>query len=268
MTSSYSRSRPSSIGSKEASAAAILDRSSSAAARERWPEGEFRKAGAEELPLAEGSVRGYRADPVFHVLQEPERAVAAARRILCPGGRIVLAGRDRDAIMIDSGDPQLTRAILHARADLLGTPAPASSTRACSWSAASTMSRSRSTPSCSPTPRRRRCSRGSPSRPARAAPSTATARTGGSRSSADAGRFLVAIPFFVASASARAPCLPRLPCGASSRPRRLGPAGPVRGSARRTPRVPFRVQSAEAARASCLSCASSAIRSNCAAMAA
>ncbi|MFC9054541.1 methyltransferase domain-containing protein [Streptomyces anthocyanicus] len=220
------------------------------------------------MPFAEGSVRGYRAETVFHVLQEPERAVAEARRILCPGGRIVLAGRDRDAIMIDSGGPQLTRAILHARADLLSTPAPASSTRACSWSAASTMSRSRSTPSCSPTPRRRRCSRGSPSRPARAAPSTATARTGGSRSSADAGRFLVAIPFFVASASARAPCVPRLPCGASSRPRRLGPAGPVRGSARRTPRVPFRVQSAEAARASCLSCASSAIRSNCAAMAA
>ncbi|MCW8122611.1 MULTISPECIES: methyltransferase domain-containing protein [Streptomyces] len=220
------------------------------------------------MPFAEGSVRGYRAETVFHVLQEPERAVAEARRILCPGGRIVLAGRDRDAIMIDSGDPQLTRAILHARADLLSTPAPASSTRACSWSAASTMSRSRSTPSCSPTPRRRRCSRGSPSRPARAAPSTATARTGGSRSSADAGRFLVAIPFFVASASARAPCVPRLPCGASSRPRRLGPAGPVGGSARRTPRVPFRVQSAEAARASCLSCASSAIRSNCAAMAA
>ncbi|MDX3366043.1 methyltransferase domain-containing protein [Streptomyces anthocyanicus] len=234
------------------------------------------------MPFAEGSVRGYRAETVFHVLQEPERAVAEARRILCPGGRIVLAGRDRDAIMIDSGGPQLTRAILHARADLLSTPAPASSTRACSWSAASTMSRSastmsrsastmsrsRSTPSCSPTPRRRRCSRGSPSRPARAAPSTATARTGGSRSSAGAGRFLVAIPFFVASASARAPCVPRLPCGASSRPRRLGPAGPVGGSARRTPRVPFRVQSAEAARASCLSCASSAIRSNCAAMAA
>lgn len=50
-------------------------------------------------------MRGYRAETVFHVLQEPERAVAEARRILCPGGRIVLAGRDRDAIMIDSGGP-------------------------------------------------------------------------------------------------------------------------------------------------------------------
>ncbi|MET9357021.1 methyltransferase domain-containing protein [Streptomyces sp. NPDC006617] len=93
-----------------------------AAARERWPEAEFREAGAEELPFAGGSVRGYRADKVFHVLQEPARAVAEARRVLCPGGRIVLAGQDWDAIMIDSDDPPLTRTIVHARADLLGTP--------------------------------------------------------------------------------------------------------------------------------------------------
>ncbi|MEU4986194.1 methyltransferase domain-containing protein [Streptomyces sp. NPDC021969] len=92
------------------------------AARERWQEGEFREAGAEDLPFADGSVRGYRADKVFHVLQEPERAVAEARRVLCPSGRIVLVGQDWDAIMIDSADAALTRTIVHARADLLGTP--------------------------------------------------------------------------------------------------------------------------------------------------
>ncbi|MFJ4367911.1 methyltransferase domain-containing protein [Streptomyces chartreusis] len=93
-----------------------------AAARERWPEAEVREAGAEELPFADRSVRGYRADKVFHVLQEPGRAVAEARRILCPGGRIVLVGQDWDAIMIDSDDAALTRTIVHARADLLGSP--------------------------------------------------------------------------------------------------------------------------------------------------
>lgn len=93
-----------------------------AAARERWPAGDFREAGAEELPFADGSVRGYRADKVLHVLAEPARAVAEARRVLCPGGRIVLLGQDWDAIMIDSYDPPLTRAIVHARADLLGAP--------------------------------------------------------------------------------------------------------------------------------------------------
>jgi SAM-dependent methyltransferase len=93
-----------------------------AAARERWSAAEFREAGAEELPFADGSVSGYRADKVFHVLQEPARAVAEARRVLCPGGRIVLVGQDWDAIMIDSDDATLTRTIVHARADLLGTP--------------------------------------------------------------------------------------------------------------------------------------------------
>ncbi|MBO8195080.1 methyltransferase domain-containing protein [Streptomyces oryzae] len=93
-----------------------------AAARERWPGAEFREAGAENLPFADGSVRGYRADKVFHVLQEPGRAVAEARRVLAPGGRIVLVGQDWDAIVIDSDDAALTRTIVHARADLLGTP--------------------------------------------------------------------------------------------------------------------------------------------------
>ncbi|OKI84057.1 methyltransferase domain-containing protein [Streptomyces sp. CB02414] len=93
-----------------------------AAARQRWSAAEFRKAGADDLPFADGSVRGYRADKVLHVLQEPGRAVAEARRVLCPGGRIVLVGQDWDAIMIDSDDAALTRTIVHARADLLGTP--------------------------------------------------------------------------------------------------------------------------------------------------
>ncbi|TDT23086.1 methyltransferase family protein [Streptomyces sp. BK208] len=93
-----------------------------AAARERWPEAEFWEAGAEDLPFADGSVRGYRADKVFQFLQEPWSAVAQARRVLCPGGRIVLVGQDWDAIMVDSDDAALTRTIVHARADLLGTP--------------------------------------------------------------------------------------------------------------------------------------------------
>ncbi|MEU8730996.1 methyltransferase domain-containing protein [Streptomyces tendae] len=92
------------------------------AARQRWPQAEFRRAGAEELPFADASVRGYRADKVFHVLREPARAVTEARRVLRPGGRIVLLGQDWDAIMIDSDDPALTRTIVQARADLLHTP--------------------------------------------------------------------------------------------------------------------------------------------------
>ena len=93
-----------------------------AAAQRRWPEAEFREAGAEDLPFTDKSVHGYRADKLFHLLKEPGRAVAEARRVLCPGGRIVLVGQDWDAIMIDSDDAALTRTIVHARADLLATP--------------------------------------------------------------------------------------------------------------------------------------------------
>ncbi|WP_319214117.1 methyltransferase domain-containing protein [Streptomyces sp. ME02-8801-2C] len=49
-----------------------------AEARKRWPGAEFREVGAEDLPFADGSVRGYRADKVLHALQEPWRAVAEA----------------------------------------------------------------------------------------------------------------------------------------------------------------------------------------------
>ncbi|MDT6986340.1 methyltransferase domain-containing protein [Streptomyces lusitanus] len=93
-----------------------------AAARARWPRDEFREAGAEGLPFPDGSVHGYRADKVFHVLRDPARAVVEARRVLRPGGRIVLVDQDWDAVMIDSDDAALTRTIVHARADLLGSP--------------------------------------------------------------------------------------------------------------------------------------------------
>ncbi len=88
----------------------------------RWPAGEFHVADAAALPLGDGSVTGYRADKVLHVLPEPARAVAEARRVLAPGGRAVLTGQDWDTIVIDSDDPVRTRSIVHTRAD--GMPHP------------------------------------------------------------------------------------------------------------------------------------------------
>jgi ubiquinone/menaquinone biosynthesis C-methylase UbiE len=92
-----------------------------AVARERWP-ADFRLGDAYSLPLDDGEVVGYRADKVFHVLESPDRALAEARRVLAPGGRIVLVGQDWDGIMIDSSDPVRTREIVHARADGLPNP--------------------------------------------------------------------------------------------------------------------------------------------------
>ncbi|WP_225730017.1 MULTISPECIES: methyltransferase domain-containing protein [unclassified Nocardia] len=93
-----------------------------AAARKRWPAGEFHVGDACALPFDTGSVSGYRADKVLHMLDDPARAVAEARRILAPGGRAVLLGPDWDTIVIDSDDPQTTRRLIHAKANSLPSP--------------------------------------------------------------------------------------------------------------------------------------------------
>jgi ubiquinone/menaquinone biosynthesis C-methylase UbiE len=92
------------------------------AARERWPGAEFHVADVAALPLDDGSVTGYRADKVLHTLASPDRAVAEARRVLETGGRAVLLGQDWDTIVIDSDQPELTRRIVHARADTITHP--------------------------------------------------------------------------------------------------------------------------------------------------
>jgi SAM-dependent methyltransferase len=92
------------------------------AAVDRWPAGEFHVADATALPLADGSVTGYRADKVLHALAEPEQAVVEARRVLARNGRAVLVGQDWDTWVIDSDDPELTRALVHARADRMPHP--------------------------------------------------------------------------------------------------------------------------------------------------
>jgi ubiquinone/menaquinone biosynthesis C-methylase UbiE len=99
-----------------------LDPEMIAVARERWPAGEFHVGDARELPLETGSVAGYRADKVLHVLDDPARAVAEARRVLAPGGRAVLVGQDWDTFVIDSDEPETTRRLVHAKADSLPSP--------------------------------------------------------------------------------------------------------------------------------------------------
>jgi ubiquinone/menaquinone biosynthesis C-methylase UbiE len=93
-----------------------------ALAGQRWPHGEFRVGDANALPFKEAEVAGYRADKVIHTLADPGRALAEARRVLAPGGRIVLCGQDWDTIVIDSTDPELTRTIVRKRADQVASP--------------------------------------------------------------------------------------------------------------------------------------------------
>ncbi|RSM55674.1 SAM-dependent methyltransferase [Actinoplanes sp. ATCC 53533] len=99
-----------------------LDPAMLAAARSRFPGLDLRAADAADLPLSDGEAHGYRADKVYHMLPEPAAALAESRRVLAPGGRIVLVGQDWDTMVIDSDQPDLTRRIVHARADTIPHP--------------------------------------------------------------------------------------------------------------------------------------------------
>src|SRR3954471_712416 len=57
-----------------------------AVARRRWPGADVRLADAYALPFGDGELAGYRADKVYHELDDPDRAAAEARRVLAPGG--------------------------------------------------------------------------------------------------------------------------------------------------------------------------------------
>ncbi|WP_345433756.1 methyltransferase domain-containing protein [Actinoallomurus vinaceus] len=93
-----------------------------AVARRRWPGADVRLADAYELPFGDGELAGYRADKVYHELDDPDRAAAEARRVLAPGGRVVLIGQDWDAFIIESADPALTRTIAQARSATIPAP--------------------------------------------------------------------------------------------------------------------------------------------------
>ena len=66
---------------------------------------------SDKLPQEDGSVDGYRAAGLFHLLDDPRPTLEEAWRVLRPGGRIVLAGRDYGFLLLDSDDQDLTDVI-------------------------------------------------------------------------------------------------------------------------------------------------------------
>jgi len=89
------------------------------AARQRFPQCTFRVADAAALPFADASMRWYRAERVYMHVPDPKVALAEARRVIAPGGTIILADPDLDTAVITSNDPHLTTKIVTAFTDSL-----------------------------------------------------------------------------------------------------------------------------------------------------
>jgi SAM-dependent methyltransferase len=105
-----------------AATGADVDEGMLALARERFPGCDFDLASGEDLPYEDGRFQGYRADKVVHALADSARLLAEARRVLAPGGRIVLLGQDWDHLAIEATDIPVTRRLIHARADTIAAP--------------------------------------------------------------------------------------------------------------------------------------------------
>jgi len=83
-------------------------------AHQRFPGEDFRIADATSLPFGEGTLNLYRAERVYQHLAHPAEALLEARRVLAPGGRIVLLDPDADMWAIDADDQELTQELMKA----------------------------------------------------------------------------------------------------------------------------------------------------------
>ena len=99
-----------------------LDPAMLAAARRRFPGIDVRAADAADGSLATGrrTVTGRTRCTTSCPIRT--RPWPKPGRVLVRGGRIALVGQDWDTLVIDSDQPELTRRIVHARADTIPHP--------------------------------------------------------------------------------------------------------------------------------------------------
>lgn len=93
-----------------------------AVASRRHGDLDLRVGQAQSLPFDAGSITGYRAERVFQHIPDPDMALAEARRVLAPGGRIVLLDFDVEMWCADTDDLAVTRSLTEGFAATLANP--------------------------------------------------------------------------------------------------------------------------------------------------
>jgi arsenite methyltransferase len=93
-----------------------------ALARQRTAEAEFQPGGALELPFADASFDVVVSTQVLEYVEDVASALSEARRVLRPGGRLLVLDTDWDSIVWRTADPERMRRVMDAWAEHLADP--------------------------------------------------------------------------------------------------------------------------------------------------
>lgn len=82
------------------------------AAAARFPDCHYQVARPTHLPFGGGALGWYHAEQVLQYASDPAAVLREARRVLAPGGRIVVADRDIHTWAMDADDEAMTRILV------------------------------------------------------------------------------------------------------------------------------------------------------------
>jgi ubiquinone/menaquinone biosynthesis C-methylase UbiE len=77
----------------------------------------FRVGDAQALPFDDNTFDGCYSFGVFEILPDPRQGLCEMVRVLRPGGRLVAPAPDRDGVIIDAADRDVTRRLQHFMSD-------------------------------------------------------------------------------------------------------------------------------------------------------
>jgi len=91
-------------------------------ARRICPDADFVLGDAQELPFESESFDAVVAAQIFCFLQDPDRSLSEVRRVLRPGGRLVILDTDWATLVWNSRDPDLMKRVMAAYTGLYADP--------------------------------------------------------------------------------------------------------------------------------------------------